>query len=126
MNPDTLSSAIPGRPERVGQAGLDAIWERAVSLVRKARQWPALEDAALDDVREAFGQTAALYARAMELREQRASVQAALAEAVERGEEQSSHHLLQVLNAISVDIANMERLEALVDGFGVSSGRATG
>jgi DNA primase len=104
-------------------AGLEASWQRAIALVRKARQWPALEDAALDDVREAFGQTAALYSRARELREQRASVQQALAEATESGEEQSCQHLLHVLNTISTDIANLERLEALVDGFGVSSGR---
>ena len=104
-------------------AGLEASWERAVALVKKARQWPALEDAALDDVREAFAQAAALYSRARELREQRTSVQAALAEAVEAGEEQSCQHLLHVLNTISADLANLERLEALVDGFGVSSGR---
>ena len=104
-------------------AGLEPAWERAVALVRKARQWPALEDAHPEDVREAFGQAAALYSRARELRAQRASVQSALAEAVEAGEEQSCQHLLHVLNTISVDIANLERLEALVDGFGVSSGR---
>ncbi|MEO4000413.1 DNA primase [Mesorhizobium sp. CAU 1732] len=105
------------------ESGLGEAWERAVALVRKTRQWPALEDAALDDVREAFAQTAALYSRARELRDQRASVQSALAEAVEKGEEQSCQHLLHVLNTISVDIANLERLEALVEGFGVSSGR---
>lgn len=107
----------------LGAAGLGDAWERAVALVRRARQWPALEDAALEDVREAFGQAAALYSRARELRQQRESVQVALAEAVEAGEEQSCQHLLHVLNTISVDIANLERLEALVDGFGVSSGR---
>ena len=104
-------------------AGLEPAWDHAVALVRKARQWPALEDAALDDVREAFGQAAALQTKARELREQRASVEAALAEAVESGAEETCRHLLTALNAISVDIANMERLEALVEGFGVSSGR---
>lgn len=49
----------------------------------------------------------------------------ALAEAVEGGEEQSCQHLLHVLNAISADIANLERLEALIEGFGVSSGRGS-
>src|SRR5690606_26448357 len=106
------------------QAGLSGTWESAVALVRRARLWPALEDAALDDVREAFGQLAALHSRTRELRAQRSSVEAALAEAVESGEEQSCQHLLHVLNAISADIANLERLEALIEGFGVSSGRA--
>ncbi len=105
------------------QAGLSGTWDNAVALVRRARLWPALEDAALDDVREAFGQLAALHSRTRELREQRSSVEAALAEAVEGGEEQSCQHLLHVLNAISADIANLERLEALIEGFGVSSGR---
>lgn len=107
-------------------AGLSEAWDAAVALVRRMRLWTALEDAALDDVREAFGQAAALYSRARELRQQRSSVQAALAEAVENGEEQSSQHLLQVLNTISMDIANVEQLEALVEGFGVSSGRLQG
>lgn len=104
-------------------AGLDPAWERAVALVRKARLWPAMADAHPEDAREAFGQAAALYSRSRELRAQRASVQSALAEAVEAGEEQSCQHLLHVLNTISADIANLEKLEALVDGFGVSSGR---
>ncbi len=107
----------------LGLAGLEPAWERAVALVKKARQWPALEDAAYEDVREAFGQAAALQSRARELRQQRSSVEAALAEAVEGGQEQSCQHLLHVLNTISIEIANLERLEALVDGFGVSSGR---
>lgn len=107
-------------------AGLGGSWQAAVALVRRARLWPALEDAALDDAREAFNQLAALHSRTRELRAQRSSVEAALAEAVEGGEEQSCQHLLHVLNAISMDIANLERLEALVDGFGVSSGRAQG
>src|SRR5690606_33990356 len=109
--------------DALSQDGLEEAWLRAVALVRKARMWPALEDAAIEDVREAFSQAAALQTRARELRRQRTSVQAALAEAVERGEEQACEHLLNVLNTLSVDIANVEQLEALVDGFGVSSGR---
>lgn len=108
----------------IGAAGANAEWDRAVALVRRARQWPALEDAALDDVREAFGQTVALQSRARALREERRSLEAALAEAVETGEEQSCQHLLGALQSVSGEIANLERLEALVDGFGVLSGRA--
>jgi DNA primase len=109
--------------EAIERSGAMPLWEKAVALVRKAREWTALETAALDDVREAFGQATALYSRVRELRRQRSSVETALAEAVESGQEQSCQHLLHVLNTISVDIANLERLEALVDGFGVSSGR---
>src|SRR5690606_6516055 len=90
--------------EAIRVAGLGDSWERATALVRRARMWPALEDAALDDVREAFGQAVALYSRSRELRQQRASIQQALAEATESGEEQSCQHLLHVLNTISNDI----------------------
>ena len=124
---DAMAHGVPHEREALiasfGTAGVDDAWQRAVALVRKAREWTALETAAIDDVREAFGQAIALYSRVRELREQRASVQQALAEATERGEEQSCQNLLHVLNTISMDIANMERLEALVEGFGVSSGR---
>ncbi len=124
---DAMAHGVPHEREALiasfATAGVGDAWDRAVALARKAREWTALEDAAIDDVREGFGQAIALYSRVRELREQRASVQQALAEATERGEEQSCQHLLHVLNTISIDIANMERLEALVEGFGVSSGR---
>jgi DNA primase len=102
---------------------LGSSWDAAVTLVRRISAWPALAEASLEDARAAFSQAVALYSRVRELREQRASVEQALGEAAERGEEQSCQHLLHVLNTISIDIANLERLEALVEGFGVSSGR---
>ncbi|TJU93431.1 MAG: DNA primase, partial [Mesorhizobium sp.] len=40
----------------IERAGCAEIWERAVGLIRRARQWPALETAALDDARDALNQ----------------------------------------------------------------------
>lgn len=109
--------------EAISQAGLEQSWERAVALVRKMGLWSTQEDAALSDVRQAFSQALALQNKARELRSQRTNVQAALAEAVESGHEQSGLHLTQVLKELSVEIANLERLEALIEGFGSLSGR---
>ena len=113
----------PALVEALGARGLGAVWERAVHHCRGLGMWPALEQAAPEDAREAFSQAAALHARASELLRQRRSLQAELAEAVESGEEDASTRLLQAIAQINLDIASMERLEALVDGFGVSSGR---
>ena len=113
----------PALVEALAGGGLGAVWERAVHHCRGLGLWPALEQAAPQDAREAFSQAAALHARASELQRQRRSLQAELAEAVESGEEDASTRLLQSIAEINLDIASMERLEALVDGFGVSSGR---
>jgi DNA primase len=115
--------ALRGAVEEAG--AMDAL-DAAEALARRTRQWTSLENAAFEDVEESFGQTLALHGRERDLRRQRISLQTALAEAVERGEEQLSAHLLQELNEISVDLANLERLEALVDGFGIMSGRVAG
>ena len=45
----------------IERAGHLERWERAVALIRKARLWPVLEDAALDDAREAFAQALHLH-----------------------------------------------------------------
>ena len=109
--------------EAFAAGGLGEVWARAVLHCRGLGLWPVLEQAAPQDAREAFSQAAALHARASELQRQRRSLQAELAEAVESGEEDASTRLLQSIAEINLDIASMERLEALVDGFGVSSGR---
>lgn len=109
--------------EALGARGQDEVWQRAVSQCRGLGLWPVLELAAIDDARETFTQLAALHARASELLRQRRSLQAELAEAVENGEEDTSTRLLQAIAEINLDITCMEQLEALVDGFGVSSGR---
>lgn len=109
--------------EALGTRGQDEVWQRAVSQCRGLGLWPVLEQAAIEDARETFTQLSALHARASELLRQRRSLQSELAEAVENGEEDTSTRLLQAIAEINLDITCMEQLEALVDGFGVSSGR---
>jgi DNA primase len=88
--------------------------------------WVAAEGAALEDAREGFRQALALYSRARELKAQAAALQAALAEAIEEGDEPLAAHLMAALKANGEDAAAFERQEALVEGFGVLSGRARG
>ena len=108
--------------EALAAGGPGEVWERAMRHCRGLGLWPVLGEAAEEDAREAFSQTVALHARASDLQRQRRSLQSELAEAVDN-EVEDVTMLLQAIAQINLDIASLERLEALVDGFGVSSGR---
>lgn len=109
--------------EALNIRGVGALWEQAVLHCRGLGLWPVLELAGVEDAREAFSQAAALHARTSELLHQRRLLETELAEAVEEGLEDAATRLLQAIAGINIDIANMDQLEALVDGFGQSSGR---
>jgi DNA primase len=101
----------------LARAGLDSVWEAAVALVRRTRQWPALEDAALDDARDAFAQALHLQRSAGFLHKELKAAEAALA--VEPTEEN-----YRQLLAIQTQFRDAHATEALIEGFGVSSGRS--
>jgi len=102
--------------EALAAAGLMPAWERAVEMVRKARQWPALEDAAIEDAREAFMQTLHLQVSAGALHRELKAAEAALAT---DPTDENYQHLVDVQAQLRALQAN----EALIDGFGVLSGR---
>jgi DNA primase len=93
------------------------VWERAVELVRRARQWTALEEAAIQDAREAFSQALHLHVSASALHRELKAAEAALAT---DPTDDNYQHLVDVQKQLQVLQVN----EALIDGFGVSSGRA--
>ncbi|HMM64101.1 MAG TPA: DNA primase, partial [Mesorhizobium sp.] len=63
----------------IERAGCRDIWERAVALIRKTRQWPALENAAIEDARDAFAQALHLHRSARTLHRELKQAEAALA-----------------------------------------------
>jgi DNA primase len=97
-------------------AGLEAAWERAVTLVRRARQWTALEGAAIEDAREAFAQTLHLQRSAHALHKE-----LRLAEAAINAEptDENYRHLVE----IQAQMHDLQATEALIEGFGIPSGR---
>ncbi|ODT05829.1 MAG: DNA primase [Mesorhizobium sp. SCN 65-20] len=101
----------------IGRAGCSEIWERAVALVRKARQWTALEDAALEDARDAFAQTLHLHRSARTLHKELKQAEAALAT---DPTDENYRHLVE----IQAQFHDVQATEALIEGFGVSSGRS--
>ncbi|UCI21610.1 DNA primase [Mesorhizobium sp. B2-1-8] len=101
----------------VERAGCAEIWERAVGLIRRARQWPALETAALEDARDALNQALHLQRSARTLHKELKQAEAAL-------EADPSDENFRHLIEIQAQFQDVQATEALIEGFGVSSGRA--
>jgi DNA primase len=101
----------------IERAGCSDIWERAVTLIKRARQWPALETAALDDARDAFNQALHLQRSARTLHKELKQAEAALAS---DPTDENYRHLVE----IQAQFRDVQATEALIEGFGVSSGKA--
>ena len=101
----------------IERAGCGGIWERAVALIKRARQWPALETAGLDDARDAFNQALHLQRSARTLHRELKQAQAALDA---DPSDENFRHLVE----IQAQFNDVQATEALIEGFGVSSGRA--
>jgi DNA primase len=97
-------------------AGLSEIWSRAVDLVRRARLWTALEDAAPEDARDAFAQALHLQRAAHNLHKELKAAEALLAA---EPTEENYLHLIEV----QAQFRNLQATEALIEGFGVLSGK---
>jgi DNA primase len=102
--------------EAIGRAGCADIWERAVGLIKRTRQWPALESAALEDARDAFSQALHLHRSARTLHKELKQAEAALAT-------DPTDENYRRLVEIQAQFRDVQATEALIEGFGVSSGR---
>ena len=103
--------------EALSSAGHAEIWERAQALIRRTRQWPALESAALDDARDAFAQALHLHRSARTLHKELKQAEAALAS-------DPTDENYRRLVEIQAQFRDVQATEALIEGFGVLSGRA--
>ena len=106
--------------------GFDALLATLDKQIRFARLWTATEHAAIEDAREGYQQALALHMRARALVRQRQEIERELAEAVEHGAEMDAERLMLTLKEVQLEVARLENQEALVDGFGVMSGRVKG
>lgn len=101
----------------IEQAGCRETWERAVALIRRTRQWPALEAAGLGDAREAFAQALHLHRSARTLHRELKVAETALAS---DPTEENYRNLVE----IQTQYRELQAMEALIEGFGQESGRA--
>lgn len=100
----------------IERASCAEMWERAVALARRTRQWTALEDAAIEDARDAFAQALHLHRSARTLHKELKQAEAALAT---DPTDENYRHLVE----IQAQFHDVQATEALIEGFGVSSGR---
>lgn len=117
---DTLAhNAQAGREALVGAfglAGLGEVWERAVALVKRTRQWPALAEAAEEDARDAFAQALHLHLSTRVLHRELKAAETALAA---DPSDENYRHLVEV----QMQMRDAQSADALIEGFGVPSGR---
>jgi DNA primase len=106
--------------------GFDALLGNLDKQIRYARLWTATEHAAVEDAREGYRQALALYTRARALIRQRHELEREIADATERGAEDEIERLMLLLNENQIESVRLESQEALIDGFGVMSGRVKG
>ncbi|MBO6639373.1 MAG: DNA primase [Roseitalea sp.] len=86
------------------------------NAVRRARLWVCTSEAAYDDARHAFDQALRLHARARGLSRELRAAEAALAE-------EDSDANLNRLITVQERARREQGLDALIEGFGLSSGR---
>ncbi|MCU0831009.1 MAG: DNA primase [Rhizobiaceae bacterium] len=105
--------------EALGERGLTGPYDELETRVRNARLWTALPDAALEDAALFFEQATGLHRRISMLRHDLRLAEADLAESMtEEG--------FAALMALRDELNRLQQAEALVEGFGVLSGRAGG
>ncbi len=112
--------------EQLEAQGFEPLLKSLDQQIRNARLWPATEDAAPEDAREMYRQTLSLHKRTRALRWQKIELEREVAEATEAEDGERIGHVLRVLQEVQLEIIRMENQEAIVEGFGVLSGRVKG
>ena len=99
---------------------------RLDAQIRNSRVWTATEAAAAEDAREAFRQALALHLRTRALKWQKMELERDIAEAIDGDDGDGITHLLRALSEVQNELSRLEQQEAIIDGFGVLSGRVRG
>ncbi|NTJ42894.1 DNA primase [Agrobacterium larrymoorei] len=111
---------------RLEAHGFDTLVKAMNQQVRNARLWTATEQAAPEDAREGYVQALSLHKRTKALRWQKIDLEREIAEATEAGDDERGTLLIRALSEVQLEIGRMENQEAIIDGFGVMSGRVKG
>jgi DNA primase len=112
-----------GLIERLSQQGFEVLLKAMDQQVRNARLWTATEQAALEDAREGYVQALSLHKRTKSLLWQMRELEREIGEATD---DERGTLLVRALAEVQLEIGRMENQEAIIDGFGVMSGRVKG
>lgn len=119
LNHEMLTEALAASGHGALVASLD-------QQVRNSRLWSATAEAAIEDAREAYQQAIGLHKRARDLFWQRRELQRELAQATEDGDDETVGLILRTLQEVQNETQRLENQEAIIEGFGVLSGRVKG
>ncbi|WEX86126.1 DNA primase [Sinorhizobium garamanticum] len=112
--------------EQLETEGFGALIAALDQQVRYARLWTATVAAAPEDAREGYLQALALHRRSKALHWQRRELERELAHATEEGDLEVVPQLLRTLQEVQFEVTRLENQEAIIEGFGVLSGRVKG
>ena len=112
--------------EELEAAGFDTLLRGLDQQIRNSRLWTATEDAAPEDAREGYLQALALHKRTRALLWQRRELERELAVSTDEGDNERVPQILRALQEVQMETVRMENQEAIIEGFGVLSGRVKG
>ncbi|CAN7386313.1 DNA primase [Rhizobium sp. LjRoot258] len=112
--------------ERMEEQGFGSLLQGLEQQIRNARLWIATAEAAMEDAREGYRQALAFHKRAKALRFQKIELEREIAEATEAGNGEVIDQLMRALQEVHFEGLRLENQEAIIDGFGVLSGRVKG
>ncbi|MGD9475964.1 DNA primase [Shinella sp. G-2] len=112
--------------EELEAAGFDTLLKGLEQQIRNSRLWIATAEAAPEDAREGYLQALALHKRTRALLWQRRELERELAMATEEGDGERVPQILRALQEVQLETVRMENQEAIIEGFGVLSGRVKG
>ena len=127
-----IAGAIGARLERdrlieeLEAAGFDTLLKGLEQQIRNSRLWTATAEAAPEDAREGYLQALALHKRTRALLWQRRELERELALATEEGDGDRVPQILRALQEVQLETMRLENQEAIIEGFGVMSGRVKG
>ena len=112
--------------ERLDLQGFGPLVKALEQQVRNARLWTATAEAAPEDAREGYNQALALHKRSRALRWQKIELEREIAEATEADDADRVERLMNSLQEVHLEGLRLENQDAIVDGFGILSGRVKG
>ncbi len=112
--------------ETLEAEGFGTLLKALDQQIRFARLWTATAAAAPEDALEGYRQAMSLHKRTKALLWQRRELENELAYATEEGDGETVSQVLRSLQEVQLEVVRMENQEAIIDGFGVLSGRIKG
>ncbi|WP_026618924.1 DNA primase [Ensifer sp. WSM1721] len=112
--------------EQLEAEGFGALIGALDQQVRYARLWTATAAAAPEDAREGYLQALTLHRRTKALLWQKRELEREIAEAAATEDAELGQRLVRAMEEVQLELHRMDKLEAIVEGFGVLSGRVKG